>query len=155
MTITQSPLLPLIVTPENVPPIKPFGLDMRILLSTQASGGITSVVMASHQPGEGPPDHLHLSQEECIFVVEGTYSVSLNGALQTVGAGTLMFIPRGTVHSFKNVGTTTARMLDWSLPGGQDLYFEKVAELTGGGGFDVATAIEVSRAHDTHFPRTA
>jgi hypothetical protein len=33
------------------------------------------------------------------------------------------------------MGDTTARMLDWSLPGGQDLYFKAVSELAAGGGF--------------------
>ena len=37
-------------------------------------------------------------------------------------SGTIVFIPRNVVHRFKNVGDTTACMLDWSLPGGQDHY---------------------------------
>jgi hypothetical protein len=32
------------------------------------------------------------------------------------------------VHRFKNVGDTTARMLDSSLPGGQDYYFKAISE---------------------------
>lgn len=122
------------------------------MLSTEASGGATSVLIATHNPGEGPPDHLHHSQEEFIFVVDGTYSVRVDGAEQTVGAGTLLFIPRGTVHSFKNIGTTPARMLDWTLPGGQDRYFKAIDELTSGGGFTPAKAVALSLEYDTHFP---
>ncbi len=34
----------------------------------------------------------------------------------TAGAGSFVYIPRGTVHRFKNVGETTARMLLMSTP---------------------------------------
>ncbi|NVZ53849.1 cupin domain-containing protein [Pseudomonas sp. B6002] len=151
--MTPSPLRPLVVTPEDGLPVHPFGLDMRILLSTEASGGATSVIIASHNPGEGPPPHLHHSQEEFIFVVEGTYHVRVNGVEQTVGAGTLLFIPRGTVHSFKNIGSTVARMLDWTLPGGQDTYFQAIDALAAEGGFDAAKAKALSLEYDTHFPQ--
>ena len=47
----------------------------------------------------------------------------------TAGPGTIVFIPRYVVHRFKNIGDTTARMLDWSLPGGQDHYLKAISEL--------------------------
>ena len=48
------------------------------------------------------------------------------------GPGTVVLIPRNVVHRFDNVGRTTARMLDWSLPDGQGLSLEAVAELADG-----------------------
>ena len=124
-----TPLQPAIVTPKQALSIKPFGLEMRVLLSTEATGGAISVIMAWHKPGEGPPDHVHFSQEEMFFIVEGTYELTIGGETSTAGPGTIVFIPRNVVHRFKNVGDTTARMLDWSLPGGQDRYFKAVSEL--------------------------
>src|SRR5262249_39936335 len=85
-----------------------FGLDMKVLLSTEASGGAISVLMGWHKPGEGPPDHVHFSQEEIFFIVEGTYELIVDGHTTTAGPGTIVFIPRNTVHRFKNVGETTA-----------------------------------------------
>src|SRR5215471_8498664 len=120
---------------EQAPAIKAFGLDMRVLLTTEATGGAISVLMAWHKPGEGPPDHVHSNQEEIFFVVEGTYELTVGGDTSTAGAGTIIFIPRNVVHSFKNVGDTTACMLDWSLPGGQDQYFKTISALAAGNGF--------------------
>ena len=148
----RTPLQPAIVTPKQALSIKPFGIEMRILLTTEATGGAISVIMAWHKPGEGPPDHVHFSQEEMFFIVEGTYEMTLDGQTSTVGAGTVVFIPRNVVHRFKNVGDKTACMLDWSLPGGQDHYFEAVAELAAGGGFAGEKVIEISKTFDTHFP---
>ena len=148
----RTPLQPAIVTPKQALSIKPFGLEMRVLLTTEATGGAISVIMAWHKPGEGPPDHVHYSQEEMFFIVEGTYELTLGGQTSTVGPGTIVFIPRNVVHRFKNVGDTTARMLDWSLPGGQDRYFEAVAELAAGGAFAGKKVMEISETFDTHFP---
>jgi hypothetical protein len=45
-----------------------------------------------------------------------------------------------------------ARMLDWSLPGGQDHYLKAISELVAGGGFTGENVTEISRQVDTHFP---
>jgi quercetin dioxygenase-like cupin family protein len=152
MKVKTSPLRATIVTPEQALPIKPFGLDMKILLTTEASGGAISVLMAWHKPGEGPPNHRHFSQEEIFFIIEGTYELTVSDHTSTVGPGTLVFIPRHVVHRFKNVGDTTACMLDWSLPGGQDHYFRAISELAAGGGFTGEQALAISQQFDTHFP---
>jgi quercetin dioxygenase-like cupin family protein len=147
-----SPRQATIVKPEQGLPIKPFGLDMQVLLTTEATGGALSVIMGSHKPGEGPPDHVHFSQEEVFFIVEGTYELTVGGQTSTAGPGTIVFIPRNVVHRFKNVGHTTARMLDWSLPGGQDHYFKAISELAAGGSFTGEKAMEISKKFDTNFP---
>ena len=142
----------IIVNSEAAQRIKPFGLDMRVLLTTEATGGGISVIMAWHKPGEGPPDHVHFSQEEMFFIVEGTYELTVGGQTSKVGPGTIVFIPCNVVHRFKNVGDATACMLDWSLPGGQDRYFTAVSELAAGGGFTSESVIELSKKFDTNFP---
>ncbi len=147
-----SPLQATIVRPEQAQPIKPFGLDMKVLLTTEATGGAISVIMGWHKPGEGPPDHVHFNQEETFFIVEGTYELTVGGQTSTVGPGTIVFIPRNVVHRFKNVGDTTACMLDWSLPGGQDHYFKAVSELAADGDFTGEKVLEISRKFDTNFP---
>jgi quercetin dioxygenase-like cupin family protein len=141
-----------IVKPEHANSIKPFGLDMKILLTTEATDGAISVLTASYQPGEGPSDHVHFNQAEMFFVCEGTYELTVADQTSTAGPGTVVFIPRNVVHRFKNVGDTTARMLDWSLPGGQDHYFKAIADLAAGDGFTGEKAMEISRKFDTHFP---
>jgi quercetin dioxygenase-like cupin family protein len=152
MDATTSQPQATIVTPEQAQSIRPFGLDMRVLLSTETAGGAISVLMAYHKPGEGPPDHVHFSQEEMFFVVEGTYELTVGSLTSMAGPGTIVFIPRNVVHRFKNVGDTTARMLDWSLPGGQDRYFKEISELAAGGGISSEKAAEISKKFDTNFP---
>ena len=152
MKARRTPLHATIVTPEQAEPIKPFGLDMKVLLTTEATRGAISVIMGWHKPGEGPPDHVHFNQEEVFFIVEGTYELTVGDRTSTVGPGTIVFIPRNVVHRFRNVGAATACMLDWSLPGGQDQYFKAISDLAASDGFTGEKALEISKQFDTHFP---
>ena len=65
MDARPSPLQATIVRPEQALRVTPFGLDMKILLTTEATGGAISVLMAWHKPGEGPPDHVHVDGKKC------------------------------------------------------------------------------------------
>jgi len=152
MDARPAPLQVAIVRPEQEPRIKPFGLGMKVLLATEATGGAISVLMGWHKPGEGPPDHVHFNQEEMFFILEGTYELTVDGHTTTAGAGTIVFIPRNVVHRFKNVGNTTACLLDWSLPGGQDHYFKAIADLADGDGFTGEKVMAISKQFDTNFP---
>ena len=152
MDARRSVLQATIVRPEQALPIKAFGLDLKILLTTEATGGAISVLMGWHKPGEGPPDHVHFNQEEMFFIVEGTYELTIDGRASTAGPGAIVFIPRNVVHRFKNVGETTACMLDWTLPGGQDHYFKAISDLAAGDGFTGEKVMEISNKFDTNFP---
>src|SRR5262249_41137152 len=147
----RTPLQPAVVTPKQGLSIKPFGLDMDVLLTTEATGGATSVIVAWHKPGEGPPDHVHFKQEEFLFIIEGFYEVTVGDETATAGPGSIVFIPRNVVHRFKNVGDITGRMLGCSLPGGQDHYLKAISELAAGGDFTSEKVMEISKTFDTHF----
>jgi len=152
MDARRSVLQATIVRPEQALPIKAFGLDLKILLTTEATGGAISVLMGWHKPGEGPPDHVHFNQEEMFFIVEGTYELTIDGQTSKAGPDAIVFIPRNVVHRFKNVGDTTACMLDWTLPGGQDHYFKVISDLAAGDGFTSEKVMEISTTFDTNFP---
>jgi len=145
-----SPLQPIIVKPEQALALKAFGLDLKVFLTTEATGGAISVLMGWHKPGEGAPDHVHFDQEEMFFIIEGTYELTVGGQTSTAGPGTIVFVPRNTVHRFKNVGDTTACMLDWSLPGGQDHYFKAISELAAGGS-NGEKVMEINKKFHTDF----
>ena len=151
MTVRSAAPHATIVTPEQALPLKAFGLNLKVLLSTEATGGAISVLLGSHKPGEGPPDHVHFSQEEIFFVVEGTYELTVGDQTSTAGPGTIVFIPRNVVHRFKNIGDTTGCMLDWTLPGGQDHYFKAISELGASGGLTGEKVMEINEQFDTKF----
>lgn len=62
-------------------------------------------------PGIGAPRHSHPG-EEVIYVIEGSLEYALDGKPPvTLKAGEVLFIPAGTIHSAKNVGSGNAAEL--------------------------------------------
>ena len=142
---------PRIVTPEQAEAVRPFGIDMKIMLGSEHTGGSFSAVVAEVKPGEGPPPHLHRDREEYFYVLEGTYQLSVNGGESTIGPGTLVFVPRGTVHAFKNVTSTLGKLLEWTIPGSNRDYFKAVHAMEAAGGFDPDKFAAINRQYVTEF----
>ena len=63
------------------------------------------------EPGTTAPRHSHPG-EEIIYVLEGSWEYTLEGKLPvTLKAGDVLFVPAGTIHSARNVGTGRGREL--------------------------------------------
>ena len=63
------------------------------------------------EPGTTAPRHWHPG-EEIIYVLEGTWEYTVEGKPPvTLKAGDVLFIPAGTIHSARNVGTGRAAEL--------------------------------------------
>jgi mannose-6-phosphate isomerase-like protein (cupin superfamily) len=144
-------LQPKIMTPEQAETIRPFGIDMKVMMGGEHTGGTFSAIVAEVKPGEGPPPHLHRDREEYFFVLEGTYSLGVNGNESTIGPGTLVFVPRGTVHTFKNVASTTGKLLEWTIPGDNGDYFRAMHQMEAAGGFNPETFAEINQRFVTEF----
>ena len=76
--------------------------------------------------GGGPPPHIHSREDESFYVVSGSLEIVLGDSTYQAKAGDFVFIPRGTVHRFKNVGTGTAIQLVTFVPAGVEKYFREV-----------------------------
>jgi quercetin dioxygenase-like cupin family protein len=62
-------------------------------------------VIVELEPGTTAPRHSHPG-EEIIYVLEGTWEYTLEGKPPvTLKAGDVLFIPAGTIHAARNVGT--------------------------------------------------
>lgn len=79
-------------------------------------------------PGAGPPPHLHHTQDEAYYVLEGELEVLDGEKTFTARAGAFVFIPRGAVHCFRNVSATPSRMLLWMNPAGFEEFFFAVGQ---------------------------
>ncbi len=82
---------------------------LRADLST--SGGEVIQVLVEFAPGVTAPWHTHPG-EEIAYVVAGQLEYTLQGQLPlTLNAGDSLFIPHGTSHTAKNVGSGNATEL--------------------------------------------
>ena len=77
--------------------------------------------------GDGPPPHLHTTEEEAFYVLEGALNVLVGERTVTATAGAFVHVPRGTVHTFSKAGTASAKLLILISPAGFEKFFEEIA----------------------------
>lgn len=82
-----------------------------------------------------PVPHCHVAYDETIYGLEGALTWTVEGRKLEVGPGDVLFIRRGTVHHFENVGASDARQLSVITPGilGPE-YFREQAEVINAAG---------------------
>jgi quercetin dioxygenase-like cupin family protein/ketosteroid isomerase-like protein len=95
------------------------------------TGGAMTAFESNIAPGEGPPFHLHLREDEAIYVLEGRIRVRLEEVVHEAPAGSFVFIPRGVPHTWQNVDETQVRLLVVFTPAapGMERFFARAAEL--------------------------
>ena len=74
------------------------------------------------------PFHRHDREDEISYVIEGTFRIWRGDEVLDVGPGGVALLPRHQVHTFKNIGTGTGRLLTVIQPAGLEHFFEAVAE---------------------------
>jgi quercetin dioxygenase-like cupin family protein len=105
-----------------------MGSLMSLLASTKATGGAFSLLEYRSQPGHEPPPHIHVGQDELLYLLEGeieAYTPDLTAV--RVGAGQALFLPRDQAHAWY-VTSPSLRMLILTNPAGIDDYFAAMAE---------------------------
>ena len=66
---------------------------------------------------------MHSKEAETFYIVSGSLEILLGDAIYQAKAGDFVYIPRGTVHSFKNVGSDEAVQLVTFVPSGMEKFF--------------------------------
>ena len=99
------------------------GDGVTFLITGAETGGAFFVAETSVAPGGGPPLHVHSREDESFYLQQGTLALQVGGKALNASAGDFTYIPRGTVHCFKNVGEETAKMLTLATPAGLENFF--------------------------------
>ncbi|MFW8595031.1 cupin domain-containing protein [Cribrihabitans neustonicus] len=104
-----------------------LGVRYKTILSPDQTGGAMSIVDSWSPAGSGPPRHIHEREDETFVMLTGTCKVWIAGQETIAGPGESAFIPRGTEHTFKVVGTEPSRHLVILTPGGFEGFFAEMA----------------------------
>jgi quercetin dioxygenase-like cupin family protein len=92
--------------------------NLHILLAkSESTGGAYSLVHLTASPGFETPYHLHHSEDESFYVLEGEFTFICEGKKTVLGAGGYIFLPRGRPHGFRSNSEKDARILTHVLPG--------------------------------------
>ena len=94
------------------------GDTMTLKATGESTGGSLVVLENLTTPGGGPPPHVHETEDEFWYVVDGTFEVHVADEVHTLGPGGFAFAPAGTVHHFRNIADTPSRVVVGFTPGG-------------------------------------
>jgi quercetin dioxygenase-like cupin family protein len=98
-------------------------------ITSDQTSGAYSLFEITTQPGDGPPPHVQHWEDESFYVLEGDYEFLLEGHTKRAGVGSLIYVPRGTLHTHKNVGDKPGTMLVSQTPGGaHERFFEEAGK---------------------------
>ncbi len=98
--------------------------------TSDQTGGAYSLFEVVSQPGGGLPPHVQHREDESFHVLEGEYEFLDDDARTFVAApGSLVYVPKGNLHTYKNVGEKPGRMLVSQTPGGlHERFYEEIGE---------------------------
>jgi quercetin dioxygenase-like cupin family protein len=129
---------------------KVFGEPVEVLVSGEMTDGLSTTLTQTSPPGGGPPPHLHLNEDETFFVLEGEYEFLHDGEWHAIAPGGTVLAKRGSVHTFRNAGSTTGKILVFVTPAGMDKYLEEISPLAIPQ--DMAELLAISERYGISFP---
>jgi quercetin dioxygenase-like cupin family protein len=129
-----------------------FGDEFTFQLEGTHTDGKYTVFTEITHPGGGPPPHYHTDADEWFFVLEGRAAFFKDGAWAEVSAGSSVFIPKGAVHTFKNVGDQPLNQLITVSPSGFETFMTRCAEVFAAPGPpDNERLVAIAAEHNIHF----
>jgi quercetin dioxygenase-like cupin family protein len=97
--------------------------------TSEETGGAYSLFEVTTQPGGRVLAHVQHREDESFYVLEGEYEFLVEGRTLRASAGSLIYVPRGNLHTHKNVSEVVGRMLVSQTPGGlYERFFEEVGK---------------------------
>lgn len=100
-----------VVAPGAGPKFWLVGDRLSFKVGQEQTGGRYTLAEAWIPPGGGPPPHVHHAEDEMFYLLEGTIQFTFEDHTYIGKAGDAVYLPKGRVHTFKNVGTEGARFL--------------------------------------------
>jgi mannose-6-phosphate isomerase-like protein (cupin superfamily) len=129
-----------------------FSAEVSVKISTHDSSGAYAVMEVCTPPNGGPPLHLHHREDEWWYILDGNIVIEVNGNTLSAGPGDTVFAPRGSRHTFQNIGTVPARTVLTVVPGGFDMFFQEVsAAVPPGTAPDPAVILPISQKYGLEF----
>lgn len=127
--MSENQVRPRIVAASAGPVVRAFGEEVQFCLTGEQTGYRLTMWIETVPPDGGPPPHRHLNEEEWFVVLEGEFQFLVEGEWETVDPGTTVYLPKGAVHTFKNIGSTFGKLLVSTSPSGFETFFTRCAEV--------------------------
>ena len=102
-----------------------IGSAYTFLATGEQTGGKYALIEAFIPAGVGPPLHHHDNEDEAFYMLDGAITVTVDDQDIHIQRGDFVQLPKGSVHTFRNVRQQPARVLIILSPAGLDKFFDK------------------------------
>src|ERR1700687_1581165 len=122
------------------------GFQMSVKATKEETDGAFSLLEATEPPDFGPPLHTHHDAAEAFYVLEGEYTIFVDGREFVSPAGSFIFIPAGVPHGFR-VGRTAGRKLNLYTPAAMVGYFDELSDASRKGIVEPGELSDIATRH--------
>lgn len=119
-------------------------ISMNIIFNKKVEGGNISIVEQHIPYTAGVALNLCNNHDKVVYIAEGTFRFFAGGRYYDAIKGASLFIPKGTLHGYKNVAPQTGKVLVTLTPGGSNGFLkgiERSVQLVQPGGQAIAVGI--------------
>jgi quercetin dioxygenase-like cupin family protein len=109
-------------------PFQMLDAKMSIIVSGAQTNGASTTIVGEFQPGGGPPAHIHTREDETFVVTQGHFRFWHASQVIDGEPGTVIYMPRGEAHQFRNVGTTPGTVVVTFTPAGLEQMFLAISQ---------------------------
>jgi hypothetical protein len=76
---------------------------------------------------------VHAEQDEVLYFLEGQFRLRIDDTIHDAPSGSFVFFPKGTPHTWQNIGDAPGRLLGMFMPAapGMERFFEQFSAVTG------------------------
>ena len=111
---------------------KPFdflGFQTTILLAGADTASSSALLDIRVPANAGPPPHIHTREDEVYLIKRGIFQFFMDGICMQAGPGATVYMPKGHMHTFKNISHQTGEQLLFVYPAGLEQFFREVHDL--------------------------
>jgi quercetin dioxygenase-like cupin family protein len=126
------------------------GADVIFKIDSGASNGAFSICETTAEPGRLIPPHLHDTEDEFSYVVEGRIGVLIGNDEYVAETGSWVVKPRGIPHTYWNPGPEPARLIEIITPAGFEGFFRDLSQLLANDGPPDVNEITATAARYHH-----
>lgn len=134
---------------QQAPALNVVGMQIRGLAANAATQSF-GITLQQGEEGTGPPPHKH-GWDEAFYVLKGEVNFQCDGKSSACATGTLVYVPRGTVHGF-SFGHGGGLMLEIAGTGAHAApFFTAIHDKIPAGAPDIPKLLELAQQHGVEF----
>lgn len=125
-----SGLMPIVRPLDSLSPLHLMGQQAYPALTVDDTAGGLSLLLYVAAPNSGPPPHRHRAQDETFITIDEGFEFLAGDKWTRVPPHTVVHVPAGARHTFRNAAAEPARTWVFTRPGNMEQFFAGLAAVS-------------------------